>query len=314
MELEQILEGMQTDAGRALAIYSLNESPEISNAQREWAGGILLNFERFKEAGLLFEKAGDAEKAIEIFSRHVSHERAGNVALSVGLEDRAMDEFRQAVALYAIREHSVPKALRLIERTKTLKGASREYGRVIKAMEGHTIETAARLAAAMGMTKKALGLFRKAHKYEIVAQIYQGLGRIEQAIRYFTLAGDYGQSAALCRQEGQMERAVRYYVQGEDLLAGADCALEAGRTRKANSLYKRAIGRFEGNGDYVEAAQTASKIGMAKRSRDLYMRAIEAEELKGNFGTVVKLAEEAGMLQLALPYATLDGLIKNKPR
>jgi len=196
------------------------------------------------QAGRLFEKAGQLDRAVTAYSKGGYHQQAAEALLRLGqpgkaaeLFLRAEDHERAAVAFEQAGD---------IVRAATLRGekafkADRPAEAAAWFVKGGDYLRAAELYESVGMMAEAAGAYEAGESWAAAGSVYIRAGLESRAAAAYEKAGELETAATLYEQLGEVARAADLYGRaGLSFKSGAVSA-RAGEREKAIALLQRVV-------------------------------------------------------------------------
>jgi len=185
-----------------------------------------------RQAGALFERAGELERALEVLARGECHAEAAALALRLELHARASELFVEAGdperAADALRQLGEDEA------------AARILGEHLRDQ---------------GDLKGAAEQLEQASEYLSAGDLYRQLEEYDAAGRCYARQGDPGQAAEMFRMAGDRRRAGECYERAGRYTEAAECFALAG-------LSEREAGLLEKAGDLLGAGEAYHRDGI----------------------------------------------------
>jgi tetratricopeptide (TPR) repeat protein len=213
-----------------------------------------------RQAGRLFLKAQDAEKALEIFEKGGCELEAAEVASQLGEHEKAAQHFRSG--------GEVEKAAASLRRAGEPQAAARLLGQHLRDT-GDISQAAARLEEAEDFME-AGDLYRSLEQFQHAGVCYERQSGFAQAAEMFQLAGERERAGTAYERAGRFTEAAECFAlaglgkQEAELLEKAGDLLRAGETYYREGLDDEAISVLqkvpEGDEDFSRAAATLGEI------------------------------------------------------
>jgi len=246
-----------------------------------------------RQAGRLFLKAEDPEKAFEIFDRGGCSVEAGEVASNLGNHEVAALHFRQA--------GDVERAADSLRRAGQPDDAARLLGQHLR--DAGENERAAMLLQEAGDHLEAGDLYRNLEQYSKAAECYAEQHGFAQAAEMFQLAGDREQAGEAFEKAGRFTEA-------------AECFALVGKPAREAELLEKA-------GDFLRSGETFHHEGLDDEAISALQKVPQEDEefaraaaiLGGIFAARGQLAIAVTKLQQAigdteLTRESVDGYYK----
>ena len=241
------------------------------------AGELLTKLERFEDAELILERAGEYARAGRVAFQREAFDRASELFLRVGRGDLAA------------------KAL---ERLDDAEGAARVLGEYLRD-QGEDEEAAVQLERA-GNHADAADLYRKLERYQEAGDCYWRAGDYEPAAEMFTAGQTHERAAEAYEQAGRYQDAAESYAAAgnparqAELLERADCFYEAGRSyaeqdRTDDAI--RVLQRVEAGSPHFEEA--CGQLGQLFQAKGMHGLSIKKFQEATGSGPVTRANVEA---------------------
>jgi serine/threonine protein kinase len=204
-----------------------------------------------EQAAQAWRKAGEAEKAAEIFLRLQRPDDAWAALHEAGKDLSGVSPAVQAAILSRQGKHR--EAAEVLERAGSLYPASEEWkmaGDLLRAArlmekEGET-DQAADLYARAGHPAEAAVLMEKTRDFGAAATLFKAAGRHEDAARMLLRAGDPLGAARLCYERGDKEGCIKALQQVKrDSAEFRDASLLLGKIFSEQGLFTLAADKFQ---------------------------------------------------------------------
>jgi tetratricopeptide (TPR) repeat protein len=193
------------------------------------------------QASKLYEEAGDLDAALRVLERGASHAEAAQVALRLGLPDRAAEFFQKA--------RDARGAVDALRKAGQESEASRVLGEHLR--DSGDLEGAARSLEQAGEWMAAGDLYRQIEQFERAGACYEQCGDPGQAAEMFRLSGDLARAASCYEQAGEFDQAAACHAEAGDPLRQAAALARATRYLAAGQLFHQR-GRLD---EAIEALQ-----------------------------------------------------------
>jgi tetratricopeptide (TPR) repeat protein len=222
-------------------------------------------------AGQLFQRAGELERAENVFMKGGLYEQAGELAEKRGDTQRAVDLFLKA--------RQAPRAAQAMQKAGNAAGAARvlaEYHRD----RGEHADAAAQFEAA-GELLEAADLYRLLERYPDAARCYERAGSPAQAAEMHAGAGDRASAAACYERAGKFAEAAECFalvgddVREAEMLELAGQFLGAGRLHREKGRDDAAIAALQSvPAEHADFSAASALLGEIFRGRDMHSVAI----------------------------------------
>jgi tetratricopeptide (TPR) repeat protein len=180
-----------------------------------------------RQAGKLFLKAEDVEKALDIFERGGCSLEAGEVAAMLGNHAAAAAHYRQA--------GEVEKAAQSLREAGQPEDAARLLGQFLR--DGGEHERAAVLLEEAGDHLEAGDLYRQLEQYAKAAKCYEEQHAFAQAAEMHQLSGDRESAGAAYEKAGRFTEAAECYALVGNPQREAELLEKAGDFLRSGELY-----------------------------------------------------------------------------
>ncbi|HKK53568.1 MAG TPA: protein kinase [Myxococcota bacterium] len=261
-----------------------------------------------RQAGRLFLKAGEPDRALEIFVRGECSLEAAEVAASLGDHETAALHFRAAGEIERAAE-----ALRAIGQDAD---AARLLGNHLR--DAGENERAAELLEEAGDYMEAGDLYRSLERYAEAGECYERQHGFAQSAEMFQLAGDRERAAATFERAGRFTESAECYAlaglptKEAELLEKAGSFLRAGETYHREGLDDEAISVLQKvpqeDEDFARAAAILGdifaargqvSIAITKLQQALAGRDLDRDSLDGHYKLACIQLEDGKPLEAA---------------
>jgi len=196
------------------------------------------------QAGRLFEKAGQLDRAVTAYSKGGYHRQAGEALLRLGQPAKAAELFLRA-------EDHEKAAIAFEQAGDTVRAATLRGEQAFKAdrsaeaaawfVKGRDYLRAAELYESVGMMAEAAGAYEAGESWAAAGGVYIRAGLESRAAAAYEKAGELETAATLYEQVGEVARAADLYGRaGLSFKSGAVSA-RAGEREKAIALLQRVV-------------------------------------------------------------------------
>jgi len=224
-----------------------------------------------RQAGKLFQKAGDPGKALEIFVRGGCALEAGEVSARLGDHESAAQHFRQA--------GEVERAAECLREAGQDENAARLLGQHLRDAGEHV--RAAELLEQAGDQLEAGDLYRSLEQFEKAAECYEGQNSYAQAAEMFQMAGDRERAGDAFERSGRFTEA-------------AECFALAGLAPREAELLEKA-------GDFLRAGDTFHAEGLDDEAISVLQKVTSEDEGFGRAAAILgDIFASRGQLSLAV--------------
>ncbi|HPG27239.1 MAG TPA: protein kinase, partial [Myxococcota bacterium] len=224
-----------------------------------------------RQAGKLFLKAGEPERAYKMFDRGDCSLEAGEVASRLGDHEAAAAHFRQAgefeQAANALREAGQPKE------------AARLLGQHLRDR---------------GDNERATGLLEEAGDHMEAGDLYRSLEQYERAGACYEEHHGYAQAAEMFQLAGLRERAGEAFERAGRFTEAAECFALAGQPQREAELLEQA-------GEYLQAGETYHREGLDDAAIPVLQKVAQDAEGFGRAAAILgEIFAARGQLPLAI--------------
>ena len=222
-------------------------------------------------AGRLYEKAGDLNRAYQVYSRGSYFKEAAAALVKLGQHAKAAEIFMRA------------------EDPQSAAAAYEQAGNPVKAsnLRGEVAFKSDKLA-------EAAAHFVKGHDFLRGAELFESVGMLAEAAGAYEAGESWAAAGSVYIRAGLQEKAAVSYERGGEFETAAKLYEEAGNGRKATELYGKA-------GLTFKSGEAAAKAGERDRAIALLQRVGASDE---NYRTATELLAqlfiESGMPALAV--------------
>jgi tetratricopeptide (TPR) repeat protein len=185
-----------------------------------------------RQAGKLYERAGDSERALAVLERGECHVEAAEIALRLEQYAKAAELFRDA--------GDPEKAAQALRQLGEDKEAARLLGEFYRDQSEH---------------KRAAEAFEEAGDFLSAGDLYRQLEEYGRAAECYARQGDPAQAAEMFRVAGDRARAAECYERAGCFTEAAECYALAGKSEREGDLLEKA-------GDLLGAGQAYHREGM----------------------------------------------------
>lgn len=180
-----------------------------------------------RQAGKLFLKAEEPDKALDIFERGGCALEAGEVAATLGQHEAAAAHFRQG--------GDVERAAESLRKAGQTQEAARLLGQYLR--DSGDTERAAELLEEAGDYLEAGDLYRQLEQFPKAAHCYESQHAFAQAAEMFQLAGDRERAGAAFEKAGRFTEAAECYALVGNAAREAELLEKAGDFLRAGEIY-----------------------------------------------------------------------------
>jgi tetratricopeptide (TPR) repeat protein/predicted Ser/Thr protein kinase len=231
-------------AAECLEIVFREEGTKVATDPKKLADMAKL----VRQAGKLFLKSQEPEKALEIFEKGGCHIEAADVATQLGDHEKAAVEYRAG--------GDVEKAAEALRQAGEPQQASRLLGQHLR-----DIGEAANAAAAL----------EEAEDFMEAGDLYRNLENFLQAGVCYERQAGFAQAAEMFQLAGERERAATAYERAGQFTEAAECYALAGLATREAELLEKA-------GDFLRAGETYAREGLEDEAISVLQRVPEGDE------------------------------------
>jgi len=182
-----------------------------------------------RQAGKLFLKAEQPDKALEIFVRGGCSAEAGEVSAMLGDHEAAASHYRQA--------GDVEKAADALRQSGNEQGAARILGQHLR--DAGENERAAALLEEAGDHMEAGDLYRNLEHYEKAAVCYEAQNGFAAAAEMYQMAGDRDRAGVAFERAGRFTEAAECFALAGNAAREAELLGQAGDFLRSGDIYHR---------------------------------------------------------------------------
>jgi tetratricopeptide (TPR) repeat protein len=211
-------------------------------------------------AGQLYEKAGQLDKAIEIYGKGGHHRHSAGALMQVGQPARAAEAYlraedhEQAAAAYEKAGDAV--------RAANLRGevafkADRTSEAAAWFVKGQDFLRAAELYESVDMYAEAAGAYEAGESWAAAGGVYLRAGLKDRAASAYAKGGEHETAAKLFEELGHKQKAAELYGRAGFTFKSGEAAAEAGENEKAIALLQRVSA---GDENYRAATELLARV------------------------------------------------------
>jgi tetratricopeptide (TPR) repeat protein len=199
-------------------------------------------------AGRLYEKAGDLNRAFQIYSKGNYFKQAAGALVSLGQPGKAAELFMRA------------------EDPESAAHAYEQAGEVVKAatLRGEVALKTDRVA-------EAAAFFQQGQDYLRSAELFESIGKLAEAAGAYEAGDSFVAAGGVYVRAGLKDRAAASYERGGEFETAAKFYEESGNNAKAIELYERA-------GLTFKSGEAAAKAGERDKAIALLQRVVPQDE------------------------------------
>jgi len=237
-------------------------------------------------AGKLYEKAGEIQRAFQIYERGSFFREAAGVAMQLGQSARAAELYLRAEDLASAAD-AFEKAGE-VAKAATYRGeVAFKQDKVADAarffQQGQDFLRAAELFESIGMLPEAAGAYEAGESHAAAGSVYVRAGLKDRAGAAYERAGDLATAAKMYEESGNDRKATELYAKSGQTFKGGEAAAKAGDLERAVALLQR-VG--PGEEDYRAAnqilAQTLLKLGRPRLVIERLARVVGGEPVSSS--------------------------------
>jgi tetratricopeptide (TPR) repeat protein len=195
-----------------------------------------------RQAGALYEKAGQLEKALQIYAKGQYFAEAAQASMKLG-------RFAPAAELFM--------------RAEDPKGAADAYERAGDRVRAATLR--GEVAWKEGRIPEAAGFFQEGQDYLRAAELFESVGKLAEAAAAYEAGDSYAAAGSVYVRAGLKARAAASYAKAGENETAARLYEEAGERDKAIELYERAGFTFKSGEAAAHAGDNARAIALLQR-------------------------------------------------
>lgn len=193
-------------------------------------------------AGRLYEKAGDLNKALSVYSKGQYFKQAAAVCGRLGQHGKAAELFLRAEDPQSAAE-AYEKAGDVVQAANLRGEVALKQERLPEAaayfQKGQDYLRAAELFESQGMLAEAAGAYEAGESWAAAGAVYIRAGLKDRAARSFEQAADFETAARLFEEAGQGRKAIELYERAGFTFKSGEAAAKAGDRDKAIALLQR---------------------------------------------------------------------------
>jgi len=193
-------------------------------------------------AGRLYEKAGDLNRAFQIYSKGSYFKEAAGALMSLG---------------------QYPKAAELFMRAEDPHSAAEAYEKAGDAVKAANLR--GEVALKEERVPEAAAQFQQGQDYLRAAELFESVGMLAEAAGAYEAGESYVAAAGVYVRAGLKERAAAAYERGGEFETAAKFYEEAGNGRKATELYEKAGLTFKSGEAAANAGERDKAIALLQR-------------------------------------------------
>jgi tetratricopeptide (TPR) repeat protein len=222
-------------------------------------------------AGRLYRKAGDPNRALQVFVKGSYFKDAADVSME-------LSQFAKAAEYYMRAEDSESAALAFERAGDTVRAAT---------LRGEVAFKSDRMA-------EAAAYFKQGQDYLRSAELFESVGKLAEAAGAYEAGESYAAAGGVYIRAGLKDRAASSFERAQDYETAAKLYEEVGNNRKAIELYERA-------GLTFKSGESAAKAGERDKAIALLQRVSQTDEnYRPATEVLCRLFVEGGMPALAV--------------
>jgi len=270
---------------KAAECYEKHYMENVSYATTYSSTGSSGQEKTARQAGALYEKAGQLEKALQIYSKGQYFAEAAEASMKLG-------RFAPAAELF-MRAEDPSRAADAYERAGDRVRAANLRGEV---------------AWKEGRIPEAAASFQQGQDYLRAAELFESVGKLAEAAAAYEAGDSFAAAGSVYVRAGLKSRAAASYAKAGENETAARLYEEAGERDRAIELYERAGFTFKSGEAAAHAGDNAKAIALLQRVSPTDEHYLEA------VGILARLLIETGRptlaverLQKALARETMGG-------
>jgi len=226
-------------------------------------------------AGRLYEKAGDVNKAFQIYSKGSYFKEAAGALMS-------LEQYPKAAELFMRAEDPESAALAYEKAGDAVKAANLRGEVALKAdrvpeaashfQQGQDYLRAAELYESVGMLAEAAGAYEAGDSYGAAGSVYVRAGLPERAAASYERSGEFETAAKFYEEAGNGKKAIELYEKSGLTFKSGEAAAKAGDREKAISLLQR-VGPQDEN--YRPATELLARLFIEARMPALAVERVQ---------------------------------------
>ena len=260
-----------SDWAKAAESFEKHFMENVSFSTAYSATGPSKDQQSAQQAGRLWEKAGDLNRALQIFTRGGYFKDAAAACMRLGQSGTAAELF--------LRVEDPAHAAAAYEKDGDRVKAANLRGEV--ALKEERLDQAA-------------AYFQAGQDYQRAAELFESIGMLSQAAGAYEAAESWAAAGGVYMRAGVKDRAAASYEKAGDFETAAKLYDELGRAMDATRLHEKA-------GDLFRAGHAAAQAGLVDRAIALLQRVTPTDDdYRGATETLARLFLETGRTQLAV--------------
>jgi serine/threonine-protein kinase len=194
------------------------------------------------QAGRLYEKAGQLERAVTAYSKGGYHREAAEALLRLGQPAKAAELFLRAEdhekAAAAFEQAGDPVRAATLRGEQAFK-SDRHAEAAAWFVKGRDYLRAAELYESVGMMAEAAGAYEAGESWAAAGNVYVRAGLVDRAAAAYEKAGDLETAASLYQKLGDVTRAAELYGRAGQSFRSGEALARVGEREKAIALLQR---------------------------------------------------------------------------
>lgn len=231
------------------------------------------------QAGQLFSRAGELERALNILGRAGFHREAAETAKQLGQFEKAAEHYARAEDLEGAAD-AWEQAGNAVQAALLRGEVAFKDDRMAEAaayfQQGQDYYRAAELYESLGLLAEAAGAYEEGGSYNEAASVYLRAGERGPAAAAYEKAGQFETAAKLYEEAGDGARAALLFEKAGLNFKSGEAAALAGNREKAIALLQRV--------DPGDESYTAATELLAKLFLEVGMPALATERLQQSIG------------------------------
>jgi tetratricopeptide (TPR) repeat protein len=212
------------------------------------------------QAGRLYEKAGQLERAVNAYAKGGYHREAAGALLRLGQPAKAAELFLQAEdhekAAVAFEQAGDPVRAATLRGEQAFK-SDRHAEAAAWFVKGRDFLRAAELYESVGMLAEAAGAYEAGESWAAAGGVYIRAGLEARAAAAYEKAGELETAASLYQKLGDVTRAAELYGRAGQSFRSGEALARTGEREKAIALLQRVP---PGDEDYRAATELLARL------------------------------------------------------
>lgn len=235
------------------------------------------------QAGQLFAKAGNPERALQIYARAGFHKEAAEAAHALGQFAKAAEHYTRSEDLESAAD-SWEKAGNAVQAALLRGEVAFKDDRMAEAaayfQEGQDYYRAAELFESLGLLMEAAGAYEAGGSFGEAGSVYFRAGDKAGAAAAYEKAGQYEQAAKLFEEIGDGSRAAPLFEKAGMTYKSGEAAARAGEREKAIALLQKVDPADESFGAATELlARLFLEVGMPALAQERLQQLLQGQPM-----------------------------------